>query len=98
MYGCPMGDSRVKTNLDPAYVWFPNPKFAIAYCKTVAHGAPCKFFMHPDICEMQEFHGDIKKMLFCPCKQFDLNTWKTLKPVKNYEIMRGYDENGSNRN
>lgn len=86
-----MGDSRVKMDLDPAYVWFPNSKFAITYCKTVAYGNKCKFFQDPDMCVLPGFEGNIAQLKYCPCCQFDLESWETLKPMKNYDIIRGYN-------
>lgn len=86
MCGCPMGDDRVRTDLDPCYYWFPNSAFATSFCNTAKYGKPCQF-NHGGICHT--FYGTFKitMMQRCPLPRIDV-TGKRQQPYDVYPVLR----------
>lgn len=85
MHACPMEDNRVRTDLDPCYVWFPSTGYALAHCRNAAYGRPCQFMCN-HVCDITR--TDIRYMAYCPLPRLDPETLKTLKPKANYDILR----------
>jgi hypothetical protein len=86
MSGCPMGNDRVRTDLDPCYYWFINAGFAKVFCNSTRSGYPCQF-NHGGVCH--SFYGtyQIEMMQRCPLPRLDADG-RRRQPRDVYPILR----------
>lgn len=86
MEGCAM-DPWVRTDLDPAFVWFPSAAYAEHFCEHARYGKPCQFKNGKNCHVSWDVKGPIKELTHCPLLRFDRNG-KRLQPADVYPLYR----------